>query len=77
MVYPKDKGAVTMYIDYITTETRELTVTSTIDYELYYNRTFLDKVVNRATQNFANMVEDPTAYQMITAQINQNTNAIS
>lgn len=77
MVYPKDKGAVTMYIDYITTETRELKVDSTIDFELYYNRTFLDKVVNRATQNFANMVEDPTAYQMITAQINQNTNAIS
>jgi hypothetical protein len=77
IAYPKDNGAVTMYIDYITTETKELTVTSTIDYELFYNRTFIDKVVNRATQNFANMVEDPTAYQMITAQINQNTNAIS
>jgi hypothetical protein len=77
IVYPKDKGAVTMYIDYITTETKELTVTSTIDYELFYNRTFIDKVINRATQNFANMVEDRTAYEMITAQINQNTNAIS
>ena len=77
IVYPKDKGATSIYIDYITTETKELVVTSTIDYEKLYNRTFLDKVINRATQNFCSMVEDPQAFQMISSQINQNTNAVS
>lgn len=77
IVYPKNQGAVTMYIDYITTETKELSVTSTIDYEMFYNRTFLDKVINRATQNFCDMVENPQGFQMISAQINENTNAIS
>jgi len=77
IVWPKDKGAVTIYIDYITTETKELIVTSTIDYEKLYNRTFLDKVINRATQNFCEMVENPQAFQMVSAQINQNTNAVS
>jgi hypothetical protein len=64
-------------MDYITTETKELITTSTIDYEMYYNRTFLDKVINRAAQNFSIMVQSPNEYQMITSQINQNTNAIS
>jgi hypothetical protein len=77
MVYPKNEGCVSIKMDYLTTETKELIATSDIDYEQFYNRTFLDKVVNRAAQNFAIMVQNPQDYQMITAQINNNTNAIS
>jgi hypothetical protein len=77
MVYPKNEGCVSIKMDYLTIETKELVSTSTIDYEQFYNRTFLDKVINKAAQNFTLMVQNPTEYQMITAQINQNTNAIS
>jgi hypothetical protein len=77
IAYPKNSGCVSIVMDYITTETKELITTSTIDYEMYYNRTFLDKVINRAAQNFSIMVQSPNEYQMITSQINQNTNAIS
>jgi hypothetical protein len=77
MVYPKDKGAASIYMDYITTETKQLTVTSTIDYELFYNRTFLDKVVNKSARIFSVMVSSGQDFELLTAQSNQNTNALS
>lgn len=77
MVYPKDKGAATIYMDYITTETKELTVTSTINYEMFYNRTFLDKVVVKAAKIFSVMVSSGQDFELLTAEINQNTNAVT
>lgn len=77
LVYPKDSGCVMVNIDFISIPGIDISSVSTVDYELYYNRTFLDKIVFRAAKNFAVMVQDVEQFEMVKAQINNNTNAIS
>jgi hypothetical protein len=72
--YPLESNCTSVEVDYISTETKLIDVSSAIDYEMYYNRTFLDKMLNRAVQNAAIMFQSEGDYQMITANINQNRN---
>lgn len=75
--YPTELNTTSVTVDYIANPTELINVESTTDYEMFYNRTFLDKVVNRAIRNAAIMFQSGQDFELITANINQNTNAIS